>query len=254
MRACQYAAGPDNERDLSQTYLGGGEGSDHDESSRHSSEEPLDSELLGEGGESGDHALSGLSLGLVHSGEERVGRLGDGGGGETGDNSGSERVRRLLSTGELGGLLARHGADVLERDLEDGELGHRVGDLLEQDGSETGVEAGDSLLLEDSGESSSESVGERRLGHESDSDGLERAEGNVGEELGDGGGSEVDGLSVLSGSLDTVVVDGGLLPELVTSELERSLDRVSDLKNSKGKASREANGNRRSASDRARGG
>lgn len=41
---------------------------DHDESSTHSTEETLDTELLGETNESGDGSLSGLSLGLVHAG------------------------------------------------------------------------------------------------------------------------------------------------------------------------------------------
>jgi hypothetical protein len=92
-----------------------------------------------------------------------------------------------------------------------------------------GVESSNTLLSCNPGESSSESVGESGLGHETDSDGLKGAESDVGEELSDGGGTEIDGLSVLPGGLDTIVVDGGLLPELVTSELEGSLDRVSDL-------------------------
>lgn len=189
--------------------------SDHDESSGHTSEETLDSELLGERSESRDHALSGLALGLVHSGKESIGRLRDESSGETSDDTTTEGEGGLLSRGELGRLLARRRADVLERDLKDGKLGHGVRNLLEQDGTETGVESSDTLLPEDSGESTSESVGKGRLGDESDSDGLKGAEGNVGEELGNGGGSEVDGLSVLSSSLDTVVVDGLLLPELV---------------------------------------
>lgn len=59
------------------------------------------------------------------------------------------------------------------------------------------------------------------------------AKGNVGEELGDGRGTKVDGLAVLAGSLNTVVVDGLLLPELVTAELESTLDRVADLMGSR---------------------
>jgi hypothetical protein len=75
------------------------------------------------------------------------------------------------------------------------------------------------------------SVSEHVGGHQSRKEGGGRthAKGNVGEELGDGRGTEVDGLAVLAGSLDTVVVDGLLLPELVTAELEGTLDRVADL-------------------------
>jgi hypothetical protein len=54
------------------------------------------------------------------------------------------------------------------------------------------------------------------------------AERNVGEELGDGRGTEVDGLTVLSGLVNAEDVDSLLLPELVTSELEGTLDGVTD--------------------------
>jgi hypothetical protein len=138
--------------------------------------------------------------------------------GKTGHKTGRQVVDGLGGAGELSGLLAGQVADLLEGDLVDGELGHGVRDLLEKNGTETGVETTETLLSRDSSESTGETVGEGGLGDESDSDGLEGAEGDVGEELSDGGGSEVDGLSVLSGSLDTVVVDGLLLPELVCTE------------------------------------
>lgn len=83
--------------------------------------------------ESGDGSLSGLSLGLVHSGEEGVGGLRDGGGGETSDETGSKVVSGLLSTGELSGLLVGEGAELLEGNLVDGEPeGKRRSDELER--------------------------------------------------------------------------------------------------------------------------
>jgi hypothetical protein len=46
----------------------------------------------------------------------------------------------------------------------DNELGHGVGNLLEQDGSETRVETSeDTLLLQDSRETAQQTVSERRL-------------------------------------------------------------------------------------------
>jgi hypothetical protein len=48
--------------------------------------------------------------------------------------------------------------------LVDDELGHGVGDLLEQDGSETRVETSENtLLLQDSAETSQQTVGETGL-------------------------------------------------------------------------------------------
>jgi hypothetical protein len=66
-----------------------------------------------------------------------------------------------------------------------------------------GVEGSRTLLTKDAGETAGETVGERRLGDESDTGRLEGAERNVGEELGDGRGTEVDG------TLDGVTDDGG---------------------------------------------
>jgi hypothetical protein len=91
-----------------------------------------------------------------------------------------------------------------------------------------GVEGSRTLLTKDAGETAGETVGERRLGDESDTGRLEGAERNVGEELGDGRGTEVDGLTVLSGLVNAEDVDSLLLPELVTSELEGTLDGVTD--------------------------
>jgi hypothetical protein len=96
------------------------------------------------------------------------------------------------------------------------ELGHGVRNLLEQDGTETGVETTDTLLPCDPGETAEKTIGKGRLGDEPDTGGLERAEGDVGEEFGDTGSSEVDGLTVVTGLVDAKVLDGGLFPELVT--------------------------------------
>ena len=205
-----------------------GKGTDHDETSAHSGEETGGAELTGHLDQSRGGSLSGSSLGLVDLGQESVGGLRDDGGGHTGDETGRQVETGLLSTSERVLGLAGSGEDLLDGNLEDGELGHGVRDLLEQDGAETGVESAGALLSEDSEETAGKAVGEARLGDESDSGGLKRAEGNVGEELGDTGGTEVDGLSVLSSSVNADVVDGLLLPELVTTELEGSLDGVTD--------------------------
>ena len=206
----------------------GGKGTNHDKTSAHTGEKTRDTELTGHLDKSGGGSLSGSTLGLVDLGEQGVGGLGDDGSGHTGDETGRQVKTSLLTTGERVLGLSGRGEDLLDGNLEDGELGHGVWDLLEENGTETGVEGTGTLLSEDTEETTGETVGERRLGDKTDTGSLKRAEGNVGEELGDTRGTEVDGLSVLTGSVDTDGVDGLLLPELVTSELKRTLDGVTD--------------------------
>ena len=202
------------------------ERTNHNETGAHAGEETLDTELLGHLDETRGGGLAGGTLGLVDLGEEGVGGLRDDGSGHTGDETGAEVEAGLLTLGKRGLGAAEALEDLLGGNLEDGELGHGVGDLLEQDGAETGVEAANTLLTGDAEEARGETVGERGLRDETDTGGLEGAEGNVGEELGDTRGTEVDGLAVLRGLLDTEVVDGLLLPELVSTELEGTLDGV----------------------------
>ena len=79
--------------------------------------------------------------------------------------------------------------------------------LLEQDGTETRVEGTDTLVLQDLGETADETVGEGGLGDETDTGGLQGAEGDVGEELGGGRGGEVDGSAVVLSILVADEVD-----------------------------------------------
>jgi hypothetical protein len=196
--------------------LTSGEGTDHDQSSAHTGEETLDTELTRHLNESGSGRLSWCSLGLVDLGEQSVGRLRDDGGGHTGDQTTGKVNTHLLTTGE--GVLGLAGEleDLLGSDFEDGELGHGVGNLLEEDGTETSVESTGTFLSEDPQETGRKTGSESGLRNQSDSGSLKGTKGNVGEELGDGRGSEVDGLSVVSGIVNTEVLDGLLLPELVT--------------------------------------
>lgn len=98
--------------------------------------------------------------------------------------------------------------------------------LLEEDRTETSVEGADTLVLEHLGETSNQAVGIGGLGDETDTGGLERAQGDVSEELGGGGRGEVDGSAVLRGGLVAEAVDPLLLEEFVTAELEGSLEEV----------------------------
>jgi hypothetical protein len=98
--------------------------------------------------------------------------------------------------------------------------------LLEENWTETGVEGTDTLVLQHLGETTNETVGVGWLRNETDTGGLEWAEGNVGEELSEGGGGQVDGSAVVGSVLVTNEVDGLLLEKLITSELEGTLEEV----------------------------
>ena len=98
--------------------------------------------------------------------------------------------------------------------------------LLEEDGAETGIEGADTLGAEHLAETAHQAAGVGGLGHETDTGGLERAEGDVSEELGGGGGGEVDAGPVVGGILDAEQVDALLLEEFVAAELEGALQEV----------------------------
>jgi hypothetical protein len=98
--------------------------------------------------------------------------------------------------------------------------------LLEQDGSETRVEGTNTLSLEDLAEAANQAIGKGGLRDETDTGSLEGAEGDIREELGAGSRGEVDGSAVVGGGLVTDQVNGLLLEQLVSSELESTLEEV----------------------------
>ena len=103
---------------------------------------------------------------------------------------------------------------------------YRENILLDQKGAETTVEGAEALLLGDPGEATNKAIGEGGPGNETDSGGLERAEGEISEELGAGGGGEVDGGAVVGSGLVAEEANGLLLEELVTTELQGTLEEV----------------------------
>ena len=217
--------------DIEDTELSGGEGTDHDATGTEAGEaQLLHAGLLGEVAEAGEDT-SGSSGGgaLVDHGEEGVGGVGDDGGGNSGGASGGEADGGL---GGLGGGInvdVGSGVDVLGGLTLDGELGHGVGDLLEEDGAEAAVESfEDTVVLDDLGEGGHEAGGVGGVGDEADTGGLEGTEEDVGDELGHGGGEQVDGSAVLPSLLLAEVLGEVDLEELNTSELEPALDEVSD--------------------------
>lgn len=210
--------------------LTSGQGTNHEETSTNTSVRSLEAELLADLDEAGGGSLTGETLGLVDLGKHGVGGLRDNGGGETSDQTGTEVDEGLLAVGE--GLLRELAESSLSNLLVDDELGHGVGDLLEEDGSETSVESTDTLRLEHLGETTDETVGVGGLRDETDTGSLKGAESDISEELGGGGRGEVDGSSVVGGILKTDLVDPLLLEELVSSKLQGTLEEVT----SKGRA------------------
>lgn len=227
--------------------LTGSKGTNHEETSADTGVRAAQTEFLADLDEARDSALAGETLGLVDLGEHGVGGLGNKGSSETSDQTGTKVDTSLGAVGE--GLLVNRAVDHLGDLLEDDELGHGVRDpvreprqrnlqrynfaidarnnlLLEQDRSESGVESANTLLLEDAAEAAQQTASEGRLGDETDTGSLEGAEGNVGHEFSAGGRGKVDSGAVVSSGLVTELVDGLLLEELVTTELEGTLEEV----------------------------
>lgn len=225
--------------------LEGSQGADHEETGTDTSVGSTETKFLADLDQTAGGALTGQALGLVDLGKHGVGWLGDDGGGETGDQTGAQVDTGLGGVGQV--LLGEGPEGSLGDLLEDDELGHGVGNpvagvsmdgfvtstcqmrcylLLEQDGTEAGVESADTLLACDLAEAAQQTAGVGGLGNETDTGSLERAEGNIGEELAGGGGGQVDTGTVVGGVLVAEQVDGLLLEELVTSELEGTLQEV----------------------------
>jgi hypothetical protein len=221
--------------------LTGSQSTNHEETGANTSVGSAETELLGDLDQTGGGSLSGQTLALVDLGEHGVGGLGDDGSGETGDETGRQVVDGLHAGGGL--RLVDNSVDGLVDLLEDDELGHGVRNpswhvsfscvfyllgyvLLEQDRSETRVEGTDTFSLEDLAEAANQAVGKGRLRDETDTGSLERAEGDIREELGASSGGEVDSSAVVGGGLVADQVNGLLLEQLVSSELEGTLEEV----------------------------
>merc|ERR1719447_1704838 len=144
-----------------------------------------------------------------------------------GDISSYEGDAQLL---RLVALISGLGYDVLIKSLdslfETGKLHHRVRDLPHPERRQAFVESPQSLGLHDDGHGGPEGFWEPGLGLDADFDSLERRESDVGEELGRGGGDEVERRPVEIGVLfaDGVAVKD--FEQLVETEFTQTLDRV----------------------------
>jgi hypothetical protein len=200
------------------------ERTNHEQTSTKTAERATETKLLSDLDQSAGGALTRKTLGLVDLGKHGVSWLGDDGGSET-----SHQARAQIDDGLhtiRGGGLVHALIESLGNLLVDNEFGHCVGDLLEQNGTETTVESTETFLRSDLGGTRHEAGREGGFGDETDTGSLERAESDVGEELRAGGGGEVDGSAVVACSLVADQVDGLLLEQFVTTELECTLKEV----------------------------
>ena len=99
--------------------------------------------------------------------------------------------------------------------------------LLEKNRTKAAVERHWAFGLHDLSETTNEAIGKGWLRHQPDTCSLEGAKGNVGEELGGGGGREVDGGAVVRGGLVAESVDALLLEEFITTKFKGTLEEVS---------------------------
>jgi len=107
--------------------------------------------------------------------------------------------------------------------LEASELHHGVGDLSHPQGNQTLVEGIDALILQHLGHSLAEVVGESGNGLDLDLGGLERRQGDIGEELGRSGSSQIQRGAVEVGILLTNDIGVLHFEQLVQTELAQTL-------------------------------
>ena len=174
-----------------------------------------------------EHAAGSASASLVDLGEQRVRRVRDDRRHHAGDHTGAKRDGDVATLAHLIRRGADGSVDSLGGSALDGKLGHRVGDLLEEDGDESRVEGAHEPVLGHhllGARGHAVSVG--RVGDEANAARLVRAEEAVGDELGHGGGGEVDLRLAVPRRLVTNRLGDVDLEELDATELEPSLDKV----------------------------
>jgi hypothetical protein len=209
------------------TKLTGSEGTDHDATRSQTNQgQFFKTLLLGNSDEAGRDATFTTSAGLVDLGEQGVGRVGDNGGGNPGDDTGGEGDSKVLTARALFGGGTGSSVHPFCRFTLDGKFGHCVGDLLEEDGAETGVESEETIGGNVLGHASTETLGEGRVGDGADADSFEGAQEDVGDELGAGSGDKIDTVAVVPGFAFTNSLRDVDLEEFNPTEFEPALDEV----------------------------
>eukprot|EP00321_Phaeocystis_globosa_P016499 CAMPEP_0118830862 /NCGR_PEP_ID=MMETSP1162-20130426/28249_1 /TAXON_ID=33656 /ORGANISM="Phaeocystis Sp, Strain CCMP2710" /LENGTH=371 /DNA_ID=CAMNT_0006762231 /DNA_START=145 /DNA_END=1257 /DNA_ORIENTATION=- len=214
--------------DVEDAELAGGERADHDAAGAQAHRAQVDeAHLGGDVGEARHHAARAARARLVDLGEQGVRRVRDDGGDDARDHARRERDAHVPRAAHRLGVRAERAVDGVGGVALHRELGHGVRHLLEEDGDEAGVEGVDEAVLgHQLGRGADHALRVVGLRHEANAARLVRAEEDVGDELGDGGGEEVDARLVLPGLLLAQHLREVDLEELDAAELEPALNEV----------------------------
>lgn len=213
---------------IEDTELTSGEGTDHDATSSETlSAELEDTDLLGNVDEARNSGSITTSTLLVDLGQESIGGVRDDGGGNTSNNTRAQGDGDVLTLRALVRGSSEGGVDGLSGGTLNGELGHGVGNLLEEDGTETGVETHNTISGEHASSTSTETLGEGGVGNGADTNGLKRAEEEISDELSHGRGGKIDGGTVVPSLLLTHALGEVHLEKLNTTKLEPTLNEIS---------------------------
>jgi hypothetical protein len=205
------------------------QGTNHDATRSESDGAQIDkANFLGNVHEPGNQGSGSTSSLLVDLGKESISGVGDNGRSHTGNDTGKERDTK----GHAGSGIFRshlHGRINSVRDgtLHD-KLGARVRNLLGQNGNKSRVESTDSFRCCHLVESIHETVGPCRVRNGTDTDRFQGTEKDIRNKLGTGRRTNVNGGLVFPGLFFTHGLSGVDLEELDSTELEPSLDKVSN--------------------------
>jgi len=206
---------------IEDTELTGGQGSDHDATRDQSNGGELhEADLPGDVHQTTHGRSRSTGSGLVDLGQKGVTGVGDDSGGDSSNHTRAQADGDVHSLAKLVRGLAHGIVDHLSSLALNSELGHRVGDLLEEDRAETSVESSDALSLEHVSESGGERLGEGLVRHGADTDGLEGAEEEVSDELSHTRSSQVNVGAVVPRSLLANAVGNLNFEELNSTKLE----------------------------------
>ncbi|KAH3659904.1 hypothetical protein OGATHE_005949 [Ogataea polymorpha] len=189
------------------------QGTDHDQSGGETGERTSNTQLAGQLGQQTNGRLSWGLLGLVDLGQQSVGWLRDNCGHTSGNNTSTEVDTSDSSGRQLVLWSGDERVDGLGGSLVGQELSNVVRNLLEQNWSETVVERANTLFSQNSGETANQTVGEGWLRNKSNSGSLQWTQSNVGKELSNGSGTDVDRVFVLDGVLSAGTLVGNNLLE-----------------------------------------
>jgi hypothetical protein len=204
--------------------LEGSQRANHEQPRTNAGERSAETKLPANLDQTAGSTLTREALGLVDLAKHGIGRLRDDSGRETSHQTGAQVDDGLHAVAHV--LLGVLPVDGLGDLLVDDELGHGVGDLLEQDRAEPSIEGTDAFRAQDLAEAANKPVGVGRLGDETDARGFQRAERDVGEELAERRGRQVDARAVVARVLHAQLIDELRLEELVAAKLEGALQEV----------------------------